>query len=85
VIAACVSVLIGVKAKVYPITALAGLAAAPPVLDKLSAVGAGNNGPAFYGEMMDRTVKASSHLGLYLLGSLILSGFWGKLRGRRSC
>jgi 1,4-dihydroxy-2-naphthoate polyprenyltransferase len=80
VIAACASVLIGVKAKVYPITALAGLAAAPPVLDKLGAVGAGNNGTAFYGEMMDRTVKASSRMGLYLLGSLILSGIWARFR-----
>jgi 1,4-dihydroxy-2-naphthoate octaprenyltransferase len=85
VIAACAAVLVGIKTKVYPLAALAALAAAPPVLEKLDAVGAGNNGPAFYGEMMDRTVKASSHLGLYLLGSLILSGFWGKLRGRRSC
>jgi hypothetical protein len=46
----------------------------------LSAVGAGNNGPAFYGEMMDRTVKASSRMGLYLLGSLILSGIWARFR-----
>jgi 1,4-dihydroxy-2-naphthoate polyprenyltransferase len=82
VIAACASVLIGVKAKVYPITALAGLAAAPPVLEKLNAVGAGNNGPAFYGEMMDRTVKASSRMGLYLLGSLVLGGLWARLRGK---
>lgn len=84
VLAACASVLAGIRAKVYPITALAGLAAAPPVLEKLGAVGKGNKGPAFYGEMMDRTVRASSRMGLYLLGSLILSGLWGTLRGRRS-
>ena len=47
------------------------------MLEKLSAVGAGNKGPAFYGEMMDRTVKASSRMGLYLLGSLVLSGLVG--------
>jgi len=85
VIAACVSVLLGIKAKVYPITALAGLAAAPPVLEKLNAVGEGNNGPAFYGEMMDRTVKASSRMGLYLLGSLVLSGLWTRLRRKAPC
>jgi len=33
--------------------------------------------------MMDRTVKASSRMGLYLLGSLILSGLWARLQGKR--
>jgi len=83
VIAACLSVLLGIKAKVYPRTALASLSSVAPVLEKLGAVGNGNKGAAFYGEMMDRTVQGSSRLGLYLLGSLILSGLWSKLRGRQ--
>lgn len=83
VIAACASVLIGIKARVYPKIALASLSSVAPVLEKLSEVGAGNKGASFYGEMMDRTVKGSSRLGLYLLGSLVLSGFWSKLRRRQ--
>lgn len=83
VAAACLSVLLGIKAKVYPPIAIASLRPAMPVLEKLGEVGAGNKGTAFYGEMMDRTVKGSSRMGLYLLGSLILSGLWGKLRGKQ--
>lgn len=81
VLATCASVLIGIRAKIYPKSALAGLSAVVPVLKKLGEVGGGNKGAAFYGEMMDRTVKGSSRMGLYLLGSLILSGLWSKLRG----
>ncbi len=83
VIAASTAVLVGIRAKVYPVTALASLTAVAPVLDKLGQVGQGNKGTAFYGEMMDRTVKGSSRMGLFLLGSLIASGLWGKLRGRK--
>ncbi|HEY8291917.1 MAG TPA: prenyltransferase, partial [Thermomicrobiales bacterium] len=80
VIAAGASVLIGIKANIYPKIALAGLSSVAPVLEKLGAVGAGNKGTAFYGEMMDRTVKGSSRMGLYLLGSLIVSGIVKRLR-----
>jgi len=86
VVAACAAVVAGVRAKVYPPIALVSIAAAPPVLEQLNAVGEGNKGAAFYGEMMDRTVKASSRMGLYLLGSLVLGGVWERLRnaGRRT-
>ncbi len=83
VIAASASVLIGIKAKVYPKIALACLSSVAPVLEKLGAVGGGNKGTAFYGEMMDRTVKGSSRMGLYLLGSLVLSGIAERVRGKR--
>ena len=83
VAAACAAVLAGIAARVYPKSAVVALVAAPPVLKKLGAVGAGNHDTAFYGEMMDRTVKASSRLGLYLLGSLVVSGLWRTLRGRK--
>ncbi len=83
VIAACASVLIGIKAKVYPKIALATLSSVAPVLEKLSEVGEGNKGTAFYGEMMDRTVRGSSRLGLYLLGSLVLRGIVERLRAER--
>ncbi|MDQ6832705.1 MAG: prenyltransferase [Chloroflexota bacterium] len=79
-LAAGASVLIGITAKVYPKIALASLPTVAPVLEKLGEVGDGNKGTAFYGEMMDRTVKGSSRMGLYLLGSLILSGLWSKMR-----
>ncbi|MHB8648052.1 MAG: UbiA family prenyltransferase [Thermomicrobiales bacterium] len=82
-IAAGASVLIGINAKVYPKAALASLSSVAPVLEKLGKVGEGNKGPAFYGEMMDRTVKGSSRMGLYLLGSLIVSGIAGRLRDKR--
>ncbi|HEY8292631.1 MAG TPA: prenyltransferase, partial [Thermomicrobiales bacterium] len=82
-IAACASVLVGIRAKVYPKIALASLPSVAPVLEKLSEVGAGNKGAAFYGEMMDRTVKGSSRMGLYLLGSLILDRLWDTLRDRK--
>ncbi len=74
VLAAYASVLLGIKARVYPKSALASLSSVAPVLEKLGAVGEGNKGTAFYGEMMDRTVKGSGRMGLYLLGSLVLSG-----------
>ncbi|MDQ2785276.1 MAG: prenyltransferase [Chloroflexota bacterium] len=83
VFAAGVSVLIGITAKVYPKIALASLSTIPPVLEKLGEVGEGNKGVAFYGEMMDRTVKGSSRMGLYLLASLILSGIMERLRSKR--
>lgn len=83
VIAACASVLVGIKAKVYPKSALASLSSVGPVLEKVGEVGEGNKGTAFYGEMMDRTVKGSSRMGLFLLGSLILSGIVRRLRGER--
>lgn len=83
VLAAGVSVLIGITTKVYPKIALASLSTVVPVLEKLGDVGDGNKGTAFYGEMMDRTVKGSSRMGLYLLSSLILSGTAGRLRGKR--
>ncbi|GEM_PF-285143 len=85
VLAACGSVLIGITAKVYPKIALVSLSSVAPVLEKLGEVGEGNKGAAFYGEMMDRTVKGSSRMGLYLLGSLILEGLWDTLRsGKQS-
>ncbi len=83
VAAACAAVVAGIAAKVYPKGALAALAAAPPVLRKLNEVGAGNKGTAFYGDMMDRTVKASGRMGLYLLSSLILGGLVAKRRAKR--
>jgi len=83
VIAAGVSVLIGIAAKVYPKTALVSLSTIAPVLEKLGDVGDGNKGSAFYGEMMDRTVTGSSRMGLSLLGSLILTGLVDKVSGKR--
>lgn len=81
--AACASVLAGIAARVYPKAALVALAAAPPVVEQLRAVGAGDKGTPFYGEMMDRTVKGSSRMGLLLLGSLIASGVWHRIATRR--
>lgn len=80
--AACASVVAGVATKVYPVTALAGLATVRPVLRKLGELGAGDKGAAFYGELMDRTVKGSSRMGLALLGSLLLSGLVNQRRVR---
>jgi 1,4-dihydroxy-2-naphthoate octaprenyltransferase len=84
VAAACAAVVAGIVAKVYPKGALAAIAAAPPVLKKLSQVGEGNKGTPFYGDMMDRTVKASGRMGLFLLASLILSGIAGRWRSRKA-
>lgn len=83
VAAACASVLAGIAARVYPKAALLALAAAPPVVAKLRAVGVGDNSTPFYGAMMDRTVKGSSRMGLLLLGSLIASGVWNRIATRR--
>ncbi len=84
--AACASVVAGIAAKVYPITALAGIATAGAVWKKLGELGDGNRTPAFYGDLMDRTVKGSSRMGLALLGSVVLSGLAkaqrNRLRGR---
>jgi 1,4-dihydroxy-2-naphthoate octaprenyltransferase len=82
VVAACAAVVAGIVAKVYPKGALAAIAAAPPVLQKLNEVGEGNKGTPFYGDMMDRTVKASSRMGLFLLFSLIVGGLWNRMRAR---
>ncbi len=84
VAAACASVFAGIATRVYPKGALAALVAAPPVVEKLRAVGAGDKGTPFYGDMMDRTVKGSSRMGLLLLGSLIASGVCGKIAARRT-
>lgn len=84
VAAACAAVLAGIAARVYPKGALVALAAAPPVVEQLRAVGAGGKGTPFYGEMMDRTVKGSSRMGLLLLGSLIASGIAGRVAARRA-
>jgi len=81
-IASCVAILAGVVARVYPSTALSGLAATASVLEKLDQLGAGGKEQAFYGNLMDRTVKGSSRMGLYLIISLVVSGIWKRLRNR---
>ncbi len=79
-LAAGATVLLGMRANVYPPLALSGLTALAPVLEKLDQLGAGGKEQAFYGDLMDRTVKGSSRMGLYLLLSLVASGIGKRVR-----
>ncbi len=83
-LAAGAAIPVGVLAHVYPPVALSGLVALAPVLEKLDQLGAGGKEQAFYGSLMDRTVKGSSRMGLYLLLSLVASGIWNRLRTRNT-